>query len=365
MLAGCDAVFGVEPLDGMTPTGDAGPDGTCTGWFEPRPAPALSRTVTSIAAAQLDGMPGAELVLTTTKGYLVLPGDGARYAAILTHELSFTPTEVLAADLDGQPPDELVFVVQGANEIDVFGIGNGGEYISVDGFGTGAQPMSVVGAEIDGDPGLDLAWVSNGDHRIEVALRGEGRFSGSQSARATGENPATLAAGHLDGNSTLDFVAGWQSTLTTAVRTAAAFEGADKNLGFPVIDIALADVDETPGDEVIVAIGGSVSVPILRYEGGVLVEELAASVLLQPTQLAMRDLDGDADPELIVAGSSGDQSFVYVFQGTSGVTFGKVFEVPLSATATAMTVDDLDDDGRPDVAVVASNGQLTVLRNCK
>ncbi len=368
LLAGCDAIFGVAPFEERTPADDAGPDGAstgCPGWFEALMAPSISEPVTSIAAAQLDGMPGDELVVTTASGYVILSGEGAQYSSQSTFGLAFTPTEVLAVDLDGQRPDELVFVVRGANAIDVFGVGNGGAYDSIDGFDTGAQPMSVVSGEIDGAPGLDLAWVSNGNHRIEVALRREGGFSSPQTAVDTGEEPVALAAGHLDGNSTLDFVAGWQSSLTTAIRAAAAYDGTDKNLGFSVIDLVLADIDETPGDEVIVAVEGSLILPVLRYVGGVLEPDLPISVLIQPERLAMRDLDGDADPELIVAGSSGDQNFIYVFQGAPGLTFSKVFEVPLTATAAAMTVDDLDDDGRPDLALAASNGQLTVLRNCR
>ena len=87
-----------------------------------------------------------------------------------------------------------------------------------------------------------------------------------------------------------------------------------------------------------------------------------------PTGVAVRDLDGDGRPELLVGNYNGGT--VSIFQNTGaagGLTtnsFAPRMDLDAGFGCQDVAVADLDDDGRPDVVTANNgNGTLSILRN--
>lgn len=152
---------------------------------------------------------------------------------------------------------------------------------------------------------------------------------------------------------------------------AATFTGrVSFTVGFNPLGIAIADMegDGKPDIAAVTAIAQSVS--ILKNTSTPGTVSFAAKVDLTsgtfPQRVALRDLDGDGKPDLIVASSAANQ-FLMVHRNTSTggvISFGSIQQFPIGVSPKGIALGDIDGDGKTDVTVVNHDDRsISVLRN--
>jgi len=198
----------------------------------------------------------------------------------------------------------------------------------------------------------------------------------------TGSGSWPIASGDLDGDGKPDLVTSNinASTMTVLHNTSAggnvSFATEDFTTGATPISVSLGDLDGDGKLDIAVANLGGNTVSVFRNTsttGTLDANSFAAKVDFttgtQPRAVTIADLDGDGKPELAVANAISNS--VSVFKNTS--TFGEIdansFATKVDFTTGAayfVTVGDLDGDGKPDIACVNysnSAGTISVLRS--
>lgn len=187
----------------------------------------------------------------------------------------------------------------------------------------GEQPESVIAVDLDGDADLDLAVADEGANRVHLlANDGLGSFA-ALGDFAAGGNAQALTAGDIDGDGSVDIIV------------------ADGGQPWGV---------DLPGG-IIVLFGdglGGVSEPV-AYPAG-----------LSPRDVAIADLDGDGDADVLAADSRSNDVAILPNDGL-GRLAAPVF-VPAGASPFAVIAADLDNVCGPEVVVANKGGSVTIIR---
>jgi len=266
----------------------------------------------------------------------------------------------VAEDLDGDARVDLVLAVPGgAGRASVLvrlgdGAGGFGEPVPVNAQDA-AAPVEVVAAQVDGDPHLDLAIADAGDAThapvLVVALAlGGGAFATAAPVDAIA--PAALIqlrAGDMtaDGLDDLLLVADGEGQQYLATGTGELVPSPNAAPLGLVEDLLVVDLDGNARDDVVTADGRvyqSQASGLLTLEQDLRLDDGRA--------LAVRDLDLDAEPDLVVARADGSLA---TFSGTvGGVVMADSNAVSGVTGAAHLAFGDFDEDGRPDL--VATRG---------
>ena len=202
----------------------------------------------------------------------------------------------------------------------------------------------------------------------------------------TGDGPGLVVFADLDGDGRLDLlvcsygiVSIYQNISTNGTVTAASFAPAvDLTLPTGLDALTVADVDGDGKLDIVLLNRLLSQVMVLKNlstPGPITTNSFAAPVTFStgsdPRGLAVRDLDGDGKPELVV-GNWGENT-VYVFRniGQSGSinsgSFAPAVIFPTGANPQGLAVADLDGDGQPDVITANNNygtdKSVSILRN--
>jgi hypothetical protein len=258
----------------------------------------------------------------------------------------------------------------------------------------GAMPVAVVAADLDADGRLDLA-VANFDSG-DVSLFwgvGDGTFVAAPAALAVGplgtESPVGLAVADVTGDGIPDIVTANQFSNTVSVLpnlgarmfglavesvTGGSPEGlivADVN-GDGILDVLTPNsLDDTVavlpgrGDGSFASTCSNLSTRTCRSSSdcppGGMCGPYAIPVGAEPKALAVRDLDGDGNADLIVAlALSGDPEFVSSLMVLRGLGNGNFLPQPEIDSSTfdfgwAVTLASADINGDHTADVVVSN----------
>ncbi len=244
-----------------------------------------------------------------------------------------------------------------------------------------AVPLEAVDAlglavgDVDGDGDMDAYLpVYGGQDRLLLG-DGAGAFVDATAAWL----PADAAFDHdaalhdLDADGDLDVVVAVQAPPEGGVRqdrlyvnvggrfedaTAAALPAADD----ATVSVAIADLDGD-GDPDLAACNDetdSVAIRLLHNDGrGYFSDAPAGSMPVQATacrRIAIGDLDGDRDLDLIAVGTGQDRA--YVNDGMGRFLDRTVLLLPVDGTrGIGVAIRDLDLDGHPDLAIAVFDGQ--------
>jgi uncharacterized repeat protein (TIGR01451 family) len=141
--------------------------------------------------------------------------------------------------------------------------------------------------------------------------------------------------------------------------------------------MTVADLDGDGRLDVVVADGSVNTVTVLQnfskpgnIASNTFSGRLDFPVGIQPMDVAVRDLDGDGKPEIVVANFTSSTVSVLANLGVSGIlttnSFGAPIDLPTASGTHGIALGDLDGDGRPDIVAVNNSGAsdtISVFRN--
>ena len=316
------------------------------------------------------------------------------------------PLALAEGDLDGDGDLDLAIVNAAFWHADLSGditimLNDGdGQMVEDARYAVGEQPRSVSLGDLDGDGDLDITVANGGpygspDSTVSVLLNnGDGTF-GAAVSHGVGVGPRSVAVGDMDGDGAPDLVVlnavsddvsvllnAGAGTFAGQVTYSAGVVGDWTNIGyqFPVggAAVLLADLDGDGDLDLALGNGGPEGSPgstvsvLLNNGDGSLAPRVSYDVGSRPLSLAIGDLDGDGDPDLISGNEkSGDVS---VLLNNGDATFAP--SVPYDANGCASTpgacayirsvsLGDADGDGDLDLAVghLLGDGISVLLNN--
>jgi len=244
---------------------------------------------------------------------------------------------------------------------------------------TGLNTNGIAAADFDGDGKVDLATANNfnttgqpGTLSVFQNLGTPGRinFAAKQDLNMGGM-AFCVAAGDLDGDGKPDLVAAsidsqslyvFKNTSTpgnisfSLLRTYAT--------GMNVYAIVMADLDGDGKPELVTAnyLSGTFSVFRNTTSGGKMAFAAKADVStgLGPRGIAVADFNGDGKVDLAIANALSNTVQVFANTSASGqITFSAALTYNVGSGPYAVAAGDLDQDGKPDLAV-ANNGAMTL-----
>lgn len=241
------------------------------------------------------------------------------------------------------------------------------------------SPYAAGGAPITGDFDAnnipDIAIANQATGNITVLLgTGNGGFSAASNSPFTaGTGVIGIATGDFNRDGRLDmasanFTAGTVTVLLgNGLGSFVPASGSGFTAGTNPSAIAAGDVNRDGRDDLVVANQGSNNVQVFLGDGTGGFSQASGSPIAAanaPSSIALRDIDGDSAPDLMVA-SSGTAS-VNILRNTGGGGFAAITGSPFSTAGgpSAIATGDYNADGRADViAVSPSVSQLTLLVN--
>jgi hypothetical protein len=257
-------------------------------------------------------------------------------------------------------------------------------------FTTGTSPEGVAIGDLDGDSKSDLV-IANGSGTVSV-LRNtatSGTITSGSLAAKVDFTPASdsrdVAISDIDGDGKLDLavtndgsnsVSIFRNTSTSGSITSGSFSlKVDFTTGTRPHGIVLGDIDLDGKPDMIVVNYTSNSVSVFRNtstSGTITTGSFAAKVDFAtgsgPEYVAIGDIDGDGKPDLSVTNVNGNS--VSIFRNTStpgSITTGSFSPKTDFATGTGpwhLALGDLDEDGKPDLAVANNSGNtISILKN--
>jgi FG-GAP-like repeat len=332
----------------------------------------------------LDGDGDRDLAVTsgTLNRVEILRNNGSGRFAEIASSPEFVggqPNSIDAADDDGDSDLDLLTANTAGDDVTVLRNNGHGNFVQAASSpeSVGDNPTSVVAIDLDGDLDPDLA-VANQDADTVSILRnrGNGNFTElSSSPESSGDGPKKLAAGDLDGDGDADLaIADTFGSTVTLLRNDGAgdfvpYPGSPKVGGQFPSAIALPDIDGDADRDLVFSNGGSQNVSVFRNLGGGNFAQLASSPESigggsSPSAIQAADLEGDGDQDLVVAVSGSDG--VAVLRNPGAGNFALVPTSPETVGDFPVDVQaaDLDGDTDPDLAIPNANtDNVTILRN--
>jgi hypothetical protein len=222
------------------------------------------------------------------------------------------------------------------------------------------QPNAVAIGDMTGDNLPDmLATNRNGGTLSLYYGDGQGGYLLRQDI-SVGINPADVALGDLDSDGDLDFVTAnfTSGTLSVRLNGGAGLFLPPSGVPEPAIGgnpsaVALGDVDGDGDLDVVVGGSSGITLVHLLNDGvGNFSSRLTLGGYGNSSDVALGDVDNDGDLDALTVGSP-DLLCVYLNPGTG--TLAAPISLPLSGAPARLTLGDVDADGLPDVVVSCAN----------
>ena len=276
------------------------------------------------------------------------------------------PSETVASgDLDG---DGLADVVYGARSIEPWGYGTevtvlrnlgGRRFAAPASYPVGFPVLGALLGDVDGDGHLDV--VALGE--VSSALlrgHGDGTFAAPTSVALGASIHSAAAVADLDADGRAELIVANSTRVRVARGRASGFEApvvysVNVMSGLYPDRLALGDVDGDGDPDVIAGSWQSHRVGIFRNTGGVLeVPDAATLADMEVEQVAAADVDGDGRDEVLAVGMHGTPPLpgrlsVYSQDDAGGLVLSTSHELPWLPMAIA--AGDATGDGRPEIAV--------------
>ena len=345
-----------------------------------------------LSVGDLDGDSKPDLAIADQLGTSVSairntsPAGSITFGTYVDFATGANPQGVAIADLDGDGKLDMVSINNSANTLSVFkNVSTSGSITTssfaakVD-FSTGINPVFCAIGDLDADGKPDLAITNINSNSVSIfkniSTSGTINF-GPKTDLTTGTSPRSVAFGDIDGDGKLDLaVTNYSSASFSIFRntspgtiTFAAKVDVSTGTSINPLGLALGDLDADGKPEVIVTNDAGVTVSVFKNNSTPGSVTFATMVDLtagtRPYSVTIGDLDGDTKPDLAVASNSVNSVSIFKNNSPGGtIAFASKVDFATGAAPTSVVIDDLDGDGKPDLAVSNSlNPTVSILRN--
>jgi hypothetical protein len=351
-----------------------------------------SLTVTVPAGATFQPITLTVNALTaySIKPFMVtFPDGGVIAASSFAPKVDFPsgkgPSCIASGDMDGDGKPDIISVNDTSNTVAVLrnvSTGSGISFSPKADFSTGAKPYCIVISDLDGDGKPDMA-VANGASNTVSLFRNISTGAGDISFAAkvdlqTGTTPYCISIRDFNSDGKPDLAVVNSGSSSVSIFKNNSTTG---NFSFSLkTDITTAsspfwidagDLDNDGKPDIAIANGtltGSVSVLRNTSSSGNI--SFASRVDFDGGSygygISVNDIDGDNKLDLTVADGSGPATSVLLnsSSGSGNISFLSKYSLYTGSNSFSAAVNDLDGDGKPDIAAASSTSSLvSVLRS--
>ncbi len=304
--------------------------------------------------------------------FSLLAGQGSGFAAETRINLGYLPTRVVAADFNHDGTMDIAAILFETTDSSALGVvavlagDGGGGFAAPLFFGACSQGYGLAAADVNGDAKIDLVVADAGNATVSVLHgRGNGRFESDQRF-PVGPNPseaviedfnkdgkADLAVGNLDANNVV-IMLGDGTGQFAAQPAPLALSGKPRA-------IAVGDLNADGRADLVVGTLGTQTLAVFLGQGnghftptaGVPVLPTGSAYIPEVRSLALGDMNGDGILDIVTGNSGSDSISVLLGDGTG--KFGAPIHFTGISYPLALTLADLNHDGKLDVVCVSTN----------
>ena len=314
----------------------------------------------SVVLVDLNGDGTLDLLAGTSNsvGVLLGKGDGT-FAAIVVYPDAIG--SMALGDLNGD--GKLDLLTESGNSVGaLFGKGNG-SFVAWPTYATGKGPVSVALGDVNSDGKLDVVSANSISSTASVLLgKGDGTFAVNVDY-PTGNQPTAVALGDLSGDGKLDLAVTNDKSVSVLLGAGdGTFVGkVDYPTGAQPTAIALGDLNGDGRLDMVTSNSagtgwlGTASV-LLGTGGGRFAANVDYQAGRNPQGVALGDLNGDGNPDMVVANAGYDGGWsVSVLLGNGDGTFAASVDYASGMGPTSAVLGDLNSDGKLDIIMPNSN----------
>lgn len=294
------------------------------------------------------------------------------------------PGSVEIVDLDNDGTLDIIVANEQSNNVTILLGSEAGRFTQAKGspFPAGKMPNDIAIGDYNGDKKLDLAFANHESTYLTILLGdGKGGFNPAANSRIPVQakpHPHGIAASDFNGDGKLDLVTdSWENDKVEVIfgngKGEFATDHVMLNVGrHPYQRVRSGDVNNDGKPDLITTNLRGRNVTVLLGDGKRGFKESQGSPFPCndfPFFLAVRDLNRDGNPDLVVANSpsnttnsTGADGLTLLFGNGKG-GFTKMGSTPFSTgkAPTRLAVGDVNGDGNPDIAVANLNSDTVTL----
>jgi len=321
--------------------------------------PAMSAEATygveALAVGDFNG-DGKLDIVTAGSGTTILLGNGqgmfqqpVSYPVIGSSDFL---AAIVAADLNGDGRPDLLMSDLYSSAVSVVLNQGHGSYTQGAIYGLPYPPSSLAIGDFNGDGKVDVAVSMIVENQIAVLLgNGDGTF-GAPVIYDGGRAPASIAVGDFNGDGKLDIVSAGTGISILLGNGDGTFQAPTHiAIGGEIYSVAVADLNGDGNLDIVAA--NTIAIAVLLGNGNGTFQP--AQYLASgngPYSVTVADLNGDGKPDLAVVNRTDTTSSVGILLGNGDGTFQPPVEYPISGNPAQVTVADFNGDGHPDLAVL-------------
>jgi hypothetical protein len=308
----------------------------------------------ALAVADLDGDGDPDVAATSigTACVAVLTGNGdGTLAAAVTYPAGKRPFSVVATDLDGDDAQDLVVANEEDSTLGVLSGNGDGTFAAQITYDVMQNPCGLVADDFDGDGRVDIAVANDGYPSAVSVLRGAGDGSLLDPIDTQAPpNMQTLTGGRTAAGQPF-VVAGCPGQQKVQVFSAFGASGFSQvsgwSAGLGPWAAAVGRIDGDAEPDIVVANVSSESLSVLLRDAGGFRRVGGLQTGADPVAVATGDVDGDGRADMITADSGADGVSVFRGDGAGGVLSSSTLAVGDEPADVATA--DLDGDGTLDI----------------